>query len=178
MAWPLYAYLEGDSATKKKEACSLSLKAKEVFQQLKLELMKAPVLAFADYSKPFMLETDASKDGLGAVLLQKGEDEKYHPIAYGSKALSKSEKNYHSSKLEFLALKCAVTEHFREYLQYSSKPFLIRTDNSPLTYVMMTPNLDATGHQWVGPLANYNFKIEYLKGWDNSTADVLSRMTE
>ena len=58
------------------------------------------------------------------------------------------------------------------------EPFLIRTDNNPLTYVMMTPNLDATGHQWVGSLANYNFKIEYLKGCDNSTADILSRMTE
>ena len=164
IAWPLYAYLEGDGATKKKEACSLSLKAKEVFKQLKLELMKAPVLAFANYSKPFLLETDASKGGLGAVLLQKGEDGKYHPIAYGSKALSRSEKNYHSLKLEFLALKLAVTEHFREYLQYSPELFLIRTDNNPLTYMMMTPNLDATGHQWVGALANYNFKIEYLKG--------------
>ena len=140
--------------------------------------MKAPVLSFADYSKPFLLETDASKDRLGAVLLQKGDNGKYHPIAYGSKALSKSEKNYHSLKLEFLALKWAVTEHFREYLQYSPEPFLIRTDNNPLTYVMMTPNLDATGHQWVGSLANYNFKIEYLKGCDNSTTDVLSRMTE
>ena len=108
--------------------------------------MKAPVLSFADYSKPFLLETDASKDGLGAVLLQKGNNGKYHPIAYGSKALSKSEKNYHSLKLEFLALKWAVTEHFREYLQYSPEPFLIRTDNNPLTYVMTTPNLDATGH--------------------------------
>ena len=84
--------------------------------------MKAPVLSFADNSKPFLLETDASKDGLGAVLLQKGDNGKYHPIAYGSKALTKSEKNYHSSKLEFLALKWAVTEHFREYLQYSPEP--------------------------------------------------------
>ena len=109
---------------------------------------------------------------------KKVNDGKYHPIAYRSKALSKSEKNYHSLKLEFLALKWAVTEHFREYLQYLPQPFLIRTDNNPLTYVMMTPNLDATGHQWVGSLANYNFKIEYLKGRDNSTADVLSRMTE
>ena len=141
-------------------------------------MIKAPVLSFATYSKPFLLETDASKDGLGAVLLQKGDAGKYHPIAYKSKALSKSEKNYHSSKLEFLALKWAVTEHFREYLQYSPEPFLIRTDNNPLIYVMMTPNLDATGHQWVGSLANYNFKIEYLKGCDNSTTDVLSRMTE
>ena len=44
--------------------------------------------------------------------------------------------------------------------------------------MMTTPNLDATGHWWVGSLTNHNFKIEYLKGWDNSTADVLSRMTE
>ena len=97
----MYAYLEGDGATKKKEACSLSLKAKEVFKRLKLELMKAPVLAFDNYSKPFLLETDASKDGLGAVLLQKGEDGKYHPIAYGSKALSRSEKTTILRSLNF-----------------------------------------------------------------------------
>ena len=68
-----------------------------------------------------MLETDASKDGLGAVLLQKGEDGNNHPIAYRSKALSKSEKNYHSSKLEFLALKWAVTKH------QGISPILIQT---------------------------------------------------
>ena len=124
----------------------MSLKAKEVFKQLKLALMKAPVLAFANYSKPFLLEMDASKDGLGAVLLQKGADGKYHPITYGSKALMKSEKNYHLLNLEFPALKWAVTKHFREYLQYSAEPFLMRTDNNPLMYVMTTPNLDVTGH--------------------------------
>ena len=81
------------NATKKKEACSLSLKAKEVFKQLKLTLMKAPVLVFADYSKPFLLEMDAFKDGLGAVLQQNRVDGKYHTIVYGNKALMKSEKN-------------------------------------------------------------------------------------
>ena len=156
----------------------MSLKAKQVFKQLKLALMKAPVLSFANYSKPFLLETDASKDRLGVVLLQKGTNGKYHPIAYGSKALTKSEKNYHSSKLEFLVLKWAVTEHFREYLQYTTEPFLMRTDNTPLTYMMTTPNLDVNGHQRVGALTNYNFNIEYLKGHDNSAADVLSRMRE
>ena len=145
--------------TKRKESCSLSLKAKEAFNWLKTALMKAPVLIFTGYSKPFLLETDSSKDGLGAVLLQKAEDGKYHPVTYGSTALTKSEKNYHSSKLEFLALKWAVTDHFRQYLQYSTDPSLVRTDNNPLTYIMTTPNLDATGYQWVGALANFNFNI-------------------
>ena len=52
--------------------------------------------------------------------------------------------NYHSTKLEFLALKWVDTEHFKEYLLY--QPFLVKMDNNPLTYIMMTPNLDATSH--------------------------------
>ena len=71
-------------------------------------------------------------------------------------------KNYHSTKLEFLVLKWVVTEHFKENLLY--QPFLVRNDNNPLTYVMTAPNLDATGHQWVGTLARFNFQLEYQKG--------------
>ena len=74
--------------------------------------MNSPVLEFADYTKNFLLE------GLGAVLSQKQEDGWFHPVAYGSQALSTHEKNYHSTKLEFLALKWAITEHFKEYLLY------------------------------------------------------------
>ena len=77
-------------------------------------------------------------------------------------ALSMHEKNYHSMKLEFLALKWAVMEHFKEYLLY--QPFLVKTDNNPLTYIMSTPNLDATGHHWVSALAKYDFWLEYQKG--------------
>ena len=106
--------------------------------------MNSLVLAFADYTKDFLLETDASKEGLGAVLSQKQEDRWFHPVAYGSQALTMHEKNYHSTKLEFLALKWAITEHFKEYLLY--QPFLVKIDNNPLTYIMTTPNLDATGH--------------------------------
>ena len=76
--------------------------------------MTAPILAFADYTKLFLLETDASKDGLGAVVLQKQADGWHHPIAYGSRALTPHEKNYHLTKLEFLVLKWAVTEYFKE----------------------------------------------------------------
>ena len=65
-------------------------------------------------------------------------------VAYGSWALTIHKKNYHSTKLEFLALKWAVTEHFREYLLY--QPFVVKTDNNPLTYIMSTSNLDATRH--------------------------------
>ena len=137
--------------------------------------MQSPVLAFANYTKDFLLETDASKEGLGAVLSQKQEDGWFHPVAYGSWVLTTHEKNYHSTKLEFLALKWAITEHFKEYLLY--QPFLVRTDNNPLTYIMSTPNLDATGHCWVSALAKYNFWLEYQKGRDNAAADALSRVT-
>ena len=78
--------------------------------------MSTPILAFADYTKDFLLEMDASKERLGAVLSQKQADGQYHPVTYGSQALTAHEKNYHSTKLEFLALKWAIMEHFKEYL--------------------------------------------------------------
>ena len=65
-------------------------------------------------------------------------------------------------------------EHFKEYLTYS--PFVVRTDNNPLTYVLMTPNLDATGHRWFGALASFQFKLEYQKGTGNGAADALSQI--
>ena len=123
---------------------SLSEEALEAFKALKQACINSPVLAFTNYMKDFLLETDASKEGLGAGLSQKQEDGQFHPVAYGSQVLTIHKKNYHSTKLEFLALKWAVTEHFREYLLY--QPFLVKTDNNPLTYIMTTHNLDATGH--------------------------------
>ena len=61
-----------------------------------------------------------------------------------------------------MALKWAVMEHFKEYMLY--QPFLVKTDKNPLTYVMTTPNLDATGHQWFGALVKFSFWLEYQKG--------------
>ena len=136
--------------------------------------MSAPVLAFANYTKEFLLETDAFKEGLGVVLSPKQADRQYHLVTYGSWALTTHEKNYHSTKLEFLVIKWVVTEHFKEYLPY--QPFLVRTDNNPLTYIMPTPNLGTTGHQWVRALVRFNFQLEYQKGWDNTVADMLSQI--
>ena len=88
--------------------------------------------------------------------------------------MSKTEKNYSAHKLEFLALKWAVTERFHEYL-YGGE-FEVYTDNNPLTYVLTTAKLDATGQRWIANLANYNFKIHYRSGKSNIDADALSRI--
>ena len=148
------------------------------FEALKEACITTPVYAFTDYTKPFLLGADASKDGLGPVLSQKQADGWYHPVAHGSRALMPHERNSHSTKLKFLALKWTVTEHFKEYLPYQS--FLVKTDNNlltPIDITMVTPNLDATINEWVGALAQLNFEFEYQKGCDNTVADALSQVT-
>ena len=90
---------------------------------LKRKVQSTPVLVFPDFIKPFLLKTDVSNKGLGAVLSQKQSDGQYHPVTFGSCSLNPLEKNYHSSKLEFLALKWSMTEHFKEYLVYM--PFVV-----------------------------------------------------
>ena len=102
IAQPLNEHLAGEGASQKWERVSLSEEALKAFEALQQACMQSPVLAFTDYTKDFLLETDASKEGLGAVLSQKQEVGRFHPVAYGSRALSTHEKNYHSTKLEFL----------------------------------------------------------------------------
>ena len=174
IAKPLQDLLGCENAKLKNHPVTLLKEALATFRMLKEKCVTAPVLAYADLEKPFLLETDASADGLGAILQQKLDDGKYHPVAYASRVLHGSEKHYHSSKLEFLTLKWTVTEQFKEYLLY--KLFTVWTDNNPLTYILTTPNLDATGHRWVSVLADFNMKIEYLCGADNKVADALSHV--
>ena len=150
-------------------------------QQLALEelvehLSNPPIMAYPDFSKAFTLHTDASKDGLGAVLYQ-NQDGVMRVIAYASRALSPTEKKYHlhAGKLEFLALKWAVTEQFCDYLYYSPK-FTVFTDNNPLTYILTSAKLNATGLRWVNELADFHFDIRYRPGKTNADADTLSRM--
>ena len=129
---------------------------------------------FRHFIKGYARIAKPSIEGLGAVLSQKQDNDHYHPVAYASRSLKGGKLKYHSSKLEFLALKWAMTEQFREYLQY--QPFLVRTDNNPLTYVMTMPNLDTVGHRWVVAMAGYNFEIEYVCGLDNKVANALSHV--
>ena len=131
-------------------------------------------MAYVNYGKCFKVHTDASEQSLGAVLYQDQDDGTTRVIAYASRNVSKSEKRYHSSKLETLALKWSICERFHEYL-YGRK-FQVYTDNNPLTYILTTAKLDATGQQWVASLANYDFTIHYRSGKQNIEADALSRI--
>lgn len=151
-------------------------KQQSVLEHLINCLVQPPVLAFPDFAHPFVLHTDASNQGLGAVLYQR-QDGKLRVIAYGSRTLTVSEKNYHlhSGKLEFLALKWAITEKFRDYLYYAPF-FTVYSDNNPLTYVLSSAKLNATGRRWVAELADYHFTIKYRPGRENVDADSLSRM--
>ena len=136
------------------------------------KLTSPPVLAYADFSKPFTVTTDASSDGLGAVLYQE-QDGHERVIAYASRGLRASERNYPAHKLEFLCLKWALCDKFHDYLYGNT--FVVRTDNNPLTYVTRTAKLDSTGHRWLAALSNYNFKLIYKSGQTIRDADGLSR---
>lgn len=148
----------------------------EVLCQLLEYLLSPPLLGYPDFEKPFVLHCDASQEGLGAVLYQRQQG-RLVVIGYGSRTLTAPEKNYHlhSGKLEFLAMKWAICERFREYLYYTPS-FTVYTDNNPLTYVLTTAKLNATTHRWIAELADFNFSIKYRPGKVNGDADGLSRM--
>lgn len=118
-----------------------STQCQATFEEIVRILSSPLVLTYPDFQLPFLVNTDASQDGLGATLsqLQDGEEK---VIAYASRSLRKSEKNYPAHKLEFFALKWAVTDKFHEYL-YGNR-FTVRTENNPLTYGATTAKLDAT----------------------------------
>lgn len=146
----------------------------EAFDKLKELLTSPPILAYPDYTKPFVVYTDASSHGLGAVLSQE-QDGKERVIAYASRTLRPTEKNdcnYSSFKIELLALIWAVTEKFKNYL--SGAEFVVYTDHNPLVH-LPTAQLGATEQRWVARLANYNFDIIYRSGKVNGNADGLSR---
>lgn len=122
-----------------------------------------------------MLSVDASLDGIGAVLSQIKEGEtRARPIAFASKSLSQSQKNYPAHRLEFLALKWAICEKFSHWLK--GHVFTVWTDNNPLTHIMTKPKLDCCEQRWVAKLAGYSFDIKYVPGPQNFVADALSRV--
>ena len=147
----------------------------QVLEELLKCLKEPPVMAYPDFSLPFILHCDASEHGLGAVLYQEQGDA-VRVVSYGSRTLNPAEKNYylHSGKLEFLAMKWGVTEKFHDYLYYASS-FTVYSDCNPLSYLLTSAKLNATTIRWVGELANYNFSIKYRPGKQSVDCDFLSR---
>ena len=179
VAGPLHQLANCNAKAKNKRPAPIGGLWKEehqkAFQQLKEALSSAQVLAFADFSKPFILETDASQRGLGAILSQKQTDGTQRVVAYASRCLrptERNETNYSSFKLEMLALKWAVTEKFRSYLLGSQ--FEVLTDNNPLAH-FKTSNLGALEQRWAAQLGQFDFTVRYKPGRTNR-ADALSRM--
>ncbi|CAI5692272.1 unnamed protein product [Oreochromis niloticus] len=142
------------------------------FKTIIEKLSTAPVLGFADPKLPYTLHTDASTTGLGAALYQE-QNGQTRVIAYASRGLSRSESRYPAHKLEFLALKWAVTEKFADYL-YGNQ-FTVVTDSNPLTYILTTAKMDAMSYRWLAALSTFSFKLQYRAGKLNSDADGLSR---
>ena len=144
----------------------------KAFQTLKHALVNAPVLAFPDYSKPFLLCTDASGIGLGAVLMQSDDDGKKRVIAYASRLLNSAEKNYSVTHWEALAVVWAL-KHFRDIL-YGYQVH-VQTDHLPLCDLFKGRNLAGRLARWSVIINDYNPTFQYVPGKLNVVADALSR---
>ncbi|KAJ1688260.1 hypothetical protein LUZ63_019650 [Rhynchospora breviuscula] len=151
----------------KKDSFVWTPAAQQVFDQLKLVMTQAPVLALPDFSQSFTIETDACDLGIGAVLTQNKR-----PIAYISKKLGIKSQSLSTYEKEFLALLTAVSK-WRHYI--STKSFVIRTDQISLKHLLEQKIHTAMQHKGLSKLLGLDYTIEYKKGCDNKVADALSR---
>ncbi|KAI5094884.1 hypothetical protein C0J45_14959, partial [Silurus meridionalis] len=149
-----------------------SKECQQAFDTVIAKLTSAPVLGFANHKLPYVLHTDASTSGLGAALYQKQDGQK-RVIAFASQGLTRSEAKYPAHKIEFLALKWAVTAKFNDY--FYGADFTVVTDSNPLTYILTSAKLDATSYRWLSSLSTFTFKIQYRAGSRNQNAAGLTR---
>ena len=165
IASPLNALL------KKGVTFTWSFECQTAFDKLKSCLTSAPVLGHPDFSQPFILQTDASGMGLGAILAQKqGDFERV--ISYASRTLLKNERNYSPIELECLAVIWAV-KHFRPYLY--GHHFTVYTDHAPLRWLLSIKNPSGRFARWALALQEFDLEILHRSGKSNSNADCLSR---
>ena len=142
------------------------------FAVLKEKLLCKPLLKLPDMQKPFVLWTNASDLGLGAVLLQTHDGELF-PVSYASRRLSNSEKNYSTIERECLAIIWALKK-FEIYL-YGGE-FILQTDHEPLVYLNRAKFVNDRVMRWAMVLQNYDIKYESIKGDENVGADYMSRI--
>ena len=143
----------------------------KAFTTLKQRLVNYPVLRLPKLDEPFILQTDASDNGIGAVLLQEEDGVKF-PIAFASKKLLSRERNYSVIEKECLAIVWSI-DKFHRYL-FGSK-FILETDHEPLRYLQTAKTLNPRIMRWALKLQPYSFRIVAIRGRDNIGADCLSR---
>ncbi|CAN7067397.1 unnamed protein product [Brassica rapa subsp. trilocularis] len=153
----------------KKDGFCWNLDATNAFNALKIVLTTTPVLALPDFAKTFVVETDASNTGIGAVLMQDG-----HPICYISRALGPRHQGLSVYEKELLAVVYAV-QTWSAYLAH--KPFIIKTDQQSLKFLIEQKITTPFQHMWLSKLMGYTFEIQYKKGKENVVADALSRVS-
>ena len=146
----------------------------EAFEEVKKKLTSPPVLAFSDFEKSFVVETDASSVDVGAVLAQHKEDGKCHPVQYASRTMNDAEKKYSACEREALAVILALKK-FRVYL-LSTQKFILVTDHQALQYAFRKKDIHGRLARWMDFLAEYEFKVQYRPGNKNKAADALSRL--
>ncbi|GAQ91263.1 putative retrotransposon protein [Klebsormidium nitens] len=144
------------------------------FYLMKQALMDARALTRPDYTKPFLLDTDFSKLGIGATLSQLDDEGKECPVAFASRALHGGEVNYSVTDGELLAMVWAITDKFRSHL-YGGPTFTVRVDHNPLVWLHQLTNLTGRLARWHCKLLEFNFKVIYRPGRLHSNVDPLSR---
>ena len=174
IAAPLHALLKGNPS--KKTVIEWTDEAERAFVTLKHALAKKPVLQLVNAELPFTLQTDASDEGIGAVLLQARLKQpcSLAPVFYASRTLKKSERNYSTIEKEALAIYWACRK-FEPYLY--GRSFTLQTDHAPLVHLQTADKLNPRLKRWALYLALFAYRAEHIPGSSNSMADLLSRGT-
>ncbi|CAM4672458.1 unnamed protein product [Lepidochelys kempii] len=160
--------------TKKKQpnAVQWTGKCQKAFNKLKATLMSDPVLRAPDFDKPFLVTTDASERGVGAVLMQKGPDQEFHPVVFLSKKLSERESNWSVTEKECYAIVYAL-EKLRPYVW--GRRFHLQTDHAALKWLHTVKETNKKLLRWSLALQDFDFDIQHISGASNKVADALSR---
>ncbi|KAF8754368.1 hypothetical protein RHS01_06390 [Rhizoctonia solani] len=144
------------------------------FQELKSLVTQSPVLIHSNPDLPYYLETDALGVAMGAILSQRGPDNRLHPIAYMSKSFSGAEANYDTHDKELLAIIKAL-EEWRIFLEATDKTIQVFTDHRNLEYWMQAQTFNRRHARWRIFLSDFNFEIHYCPGKQSGKPDALSR---
>ncbi len=167
---PLTALTKG-SSTK----FAWNSEAETAFLELKNCFTSAPVLSIPDPELPFIVEVDASDVGIGAVLSQRGKNDRLHPCAFLSHRLSPTERNYHVGDRELLAVKLAL-EEWRHWLEGAKHPFQVLTDHKNLEYIQQAKRLNPRQARWSLFFNRFDFILSFRPGSKNLKPDTLSRV--